>query len=381
MTTHRHHRFGARVWVLLGATLLLAGSGLWAHRCLRREAERAEAPYAGVARAYGKGGPVAVRQALEQTGSPPEQAESVARALARRMKGGSSGSFVVVTSTAGDFHYVAAFRGRRAVIVGRHARGVEAPPVSEKLVRVSGKVRGPVNSSLERAGLPRELVEAYLDVFRWSLDLTADAKEGDSFVAAWTERSCAGRVIGRRLEGAGYGRTAGLRFDGDFLDAKGRSLRRAFLRAPMRYHSISSDYGRLRFKTRLWPLRVHHGTDFAAPMGTPVFCVADGVVERKGWLGEYGYLVSIRHAAGLETYYGHLSRYGSGLRRGAKVRQGSLLGHVGTSGNATGPHLHFELRRDGKAEDFRTAKLPNDRPARTKRPMAFKARWKEVFGG
>ena len=280
MTAKKRRRLPRpRVWVPLSVALVLAGSGLWAHRSLRREAERAEEPTAGMVRAYGTGGPVAVARALEQTGTPPGEAQSVAQALARRMKGAPSGSFVVVTSTAGDFHYVAAFRGRRRVIVGLHARGVKTSPVSERLVRVSGTMRGALNASLEQAGVPREVVEDYLDAFRWSLDLTADAKDGDRFFAAWTERSSEGRVIGRRLEAASYGRVAALRFEGDFLDAKGRSLRRTFLRAPMRYHSISSDYGRLRVKARLWPLRVHHGTDFAAPMGTPVFCVADGVVD------------------------------------------------------------------------------------------------------
>ena len=359
--------------MLLAAAL---AAGLLLHRALRRSAESAEAPYAGTVRYYGKGGGVAIARALEETGSPPAEAASVAGAVSRRLGRGAPGSFVVAASTGGAFQYVAASRGRRRVVVGRGSRGVRTAEVAERLMRVQGVVKGPLPASLERAGVPPGLAQDFLDVFRWSLDLTSDAKDGDRFAAAWTERSSGGETIGRKLEGAAYRDTAGVLFDGEFLDAKSRPLRRAYLRAPMRYHSISSDYGGLRFG---FGIRRHHGTDFAAPMGTPVLAVADGVVLARGWLGEYGYRIVVRHPDGRETLYGHLSRYGLGIRPGGAVRQGRVLGYVGRSGNATGPHLHFELRKDGRTLDFRSAELPGAPKRVTTRPLRFRERWQEVF--
>ncbi|MBI5201054.1 MAG: M23 family metallopeptidase, partial [Elusimicrobia bacterium] len=169
-------------------------------------------------------------------------------------------------------------------------------------------------------------------------------------------------------------------WDGEFFDPKGRSMRREWLKAPVRYRAISSAFGKFRWSPLGKPWRRHKGTDVAAPIGSPIVAVADGEVDFAGAKGQYGNLVEVAHAGERQTYYGHLSRYGPGIRKGAPVAQGQVLGYVGITGNATGPHLHFELRKAGAQEDFQQAKLPSRSAARASRPIKFRARWRELFG-
>jgi murein DD-endopeptidase MepM/ murein hydrolase activator NlpD len=132
-----------------------------------------------------------------------------------------------------------------------------------------------------------------------------------------------------------------------FYDEKGRSLRRAFLRAPLRFSHISSRFGG-RFHPILKRWRSHQGTDYAAAYGTPVRATADGIVTEAGRNGGYGNLVEIRHANGIRTRYGHLSRFALGLHAGQRVAQEQIVGYVGATGLATGPHLHYEFLVNGR---------------------------------
>ncbi|MBI4422619.1 MAG: M23 family metallopeptidase [Elusimicrobia bacterium] len=368
--------------LLLPATAMAAVCG-WLQHVLGARAELADEPYRPTVRFFGRGGPEELRQALVQTGSAPSEAGSVARAAWRRLGEGRA-SFVVVASTTGAFHHVTAYRAKRRVVVGRDARGVRLSETAERLAAAEGKVRGSLLDSLSAAGVPSELAQDFLDMFRWSMDPSDDPKDGDRFRLVWSERVAGQQAYGRKLEAAAYdgaatGRHSGMRWDDEFFDRKGRSLRRRYLRAPMRYLAISSPFGKLRFSRLGWPMRRHRGTDYMAPTGTPIVCVADGTVSFIGAKPSYGNLVRVRHTGGWETCYGHLSRYGPGVRRSGAVRQGQVLGYVGATGNATGPHLHFELRRDGRTEDYRAAELPDAPLRKASRPTRFKARWRELF--
>lgn len=359
--------------------------GLWtAYDRLEPEAESADEPVAALSRGFGRGGPPGIARALVQSGSAPEEAESVAAVVARRLGNRWKGSFVVATAPSG-FHHVTAYSGKKRAVVGRGTRGVKLHPVEERLVRAKGAVKAGLFPSLHAAGVPNELHQDFVDVFRWAADMAGDMQDEDTFTLLWTERNAAGRAVGRRLEAAAFdgekvGRYAAIRWDGEFFDRDGYALRRAFLRSPLRYRAISSGFGGFRFTPLGWPMRRHRGTDFAAPVGTPVISVADGTISHVGALGEYGNLVKVRHTSGRETYYGHLVRYGSGVRPGLTIRQGQVLGYVGTTGNATGPHLHFELRRHGKHEDFREAELPGEPLGLALRPRRFRERWKQLLG-
>lgn len=141
------------------------------------------------------------------------------------------------------------------------------------------------------------------------------------------------------------------RRDGGYYRADGLSLRRAFLRAPLNYRRVSSDFTSRRLHPMFHVVRPHYGVDFAAAYGTPVKAVADGVVLSAGWMRGYGWLLRLRHRDGIVTYSAHLARFGPGIRAGATVRQGQVVGYVGTSGNSTGPHLDFRVEKNGKFVD------------------------------
>jgi len=210
------------------------------------------------------------------------------------------------------------------------------------------------------------------DIFAWQVDFSRDIRSGDSFrVVAERLVSEDGEVrFGRVLAGdmviGGLGYTAYRWTSADgssgFYDAEGRSLRRAFLLAPVQFRRISSRMSSGRLHPILGIVRKHEGIDFAADAGTPVMAAGDGVVARREWSGGYGNLVEIRHANGVVTRYGHLQAFAKGLETGMRLAQGDVIGFVGSTGLATGPHLHYEFRVNGVAREPRDADLGNGDP-------------------
>ncbi len=200
------------------------------------------------------------------------------------------------------------------------------------------------------------------DVFQWQVDFGRDLQPGDRFRVV-VERMISeegdvrlGRVLASDITVSGRALTA-FRFDEGakerFYDADGKSLRRAFLRAPLQFRRVSSRFSRSRRHPVLGIMRRHEGTDYAAAPGTPVRAAGDGTVRRAGWSGGYGRMVEVRHRNGITTRYGHLRGFASGIRAGARVVQGDVVGYVGSSGLASGPHLHYEFRVNGVARDPR----------------------------
>jgi murein DD-endopeptidase MepM/ murein hydrolase activator NlpD len=211
------------------------------------------------------------------------------------------------------------------------------------------------------------------DVYAWQVDFTRDIRPGDRFQVVF-ERLVSedgevrfGRVLAADLTMSGKSLTA-FRFDADgrsaFYDQDGNSLRRAFLRAPVQFRRISSGFARARFHPVLGIMRKHEGTDYAAAPGTPVMAAGDGVVLRAGRAGGYGNLIELRHRNGITTRYGHLRGFARGIRAGARVGQGQTIGYVGSTGLASGPHLHYEFRVNGVAKDSRRVELGNGAPIR-----------------
>jgi murein DD-endopeptidase MepM/ murein hydrolase activator NlpD len=189
------------------------------------------------------------------------------------------------------------------------------------------------------------------------VDFTRDMRPGDR-VEVLIERLQSpegekrlGRILAARVDVAGSPSFAfafeGPNGQGAFYDDKGRSLRRAFLRAPLRFSHISSRFGG-RFHPILRRWRTHEGTDYAAGYGTPVRATADGIVTEAGRNGGYGNLIEIRHANGIRTRYGHLSKFAQGLHVGERVKQEQTIGYVGSTGLSTGPHLHYEFLVNGR---------------------------------
>ncbi len=218
------------------------------------------------------------------------------------------------------------------------------------------------------------------DIYAWQVDFTRDIQTGDRFRVVFDRLISEdgeirfGRVLASDLTMSGKSMTA-FRFEGGdrptFYDADGNSLRRAFLRAPVQFRRISSTFARSRRHPVLGITRRHQGTDYAANPGTPVMAAGDGVVLRAGRAGGYGNLIELRHRNGITTRYGHLRGFARGLRSGARVTQGQTIGYVGSTGLASGPHLHYEFRVNGVAKDPRRVELGNGAPVAERHREAF----------
>ncbi|MEC4675366.1 MAG: peptidoglycan DD-metalloendopeptidase family protein, partial [Nitrospirota bacterium] len=237
----------------------------------------------------------------------------------------------------------------------------------KKILNITGVIEDNLVSAI---GNGRENLMVALelsDIFAWDIDFTTDFRKGDLVKVI---------VEGLYLDGKfrKYGNILSAEFqnngdiyrayrfgdgdDADYFDPEGKSLRKAFLKAPLNYRRISSGFSNGRFHPILKINRPHHGIDYSAPRGTPVSVVGDGTVIFAGYKGQFGKLVIVKHHNGYKTYYGHLSRIGKGIKKGTKVKQGQIIARVGATGLATGPHLHYEMRVNNKPVNPYRIKAP-----------------------
>jgi murein DD-endopeptidase MepM/ murein hydrolase activator NlpD len=236
------------------------------------------------------------------------------------------------------------------------ARLIETEP-DVRVKPVQGRITRSLFQAIEDAGSAPRVVVDFVRIFEFELDFTADTRPGDQFRMLLEKRYAGdelvdyGRILvgqyrtaGRLLTGVGF------EHDGKFAyyDLDGRSLRKMFLKAPLEFTRITSGFTYARPHPILGGTRPHLGIDYAAPTGTPVRAVADGVVLRAGWAGGNGISVTLRHRRGYETMYNHLSRLGKGIRPGVRVSQRQVIGYVGSTGLSTGPHLDYRVRKDGR---------------------------------
>jgi murein DD-endopeptidase MepM/ murein hydrolase activator NlpD len=247
----------------------------------------------------------------------------------------------------------------------------EPVPYEKKIIRLGGEIKDNLVSSVEAAQGDLGLALEISDIFAWDIDFSTDLRNGDGYKVVVEGLYLDGqfRKYGEILsaEFSNNGRTYhayrfAQRGRADYFDENGRSLKKAFLKAPLNFRRISSYFSGRRMHPILKIARPHHGIDYAAPYGTPVSAAGDGTVVFSGRKGQYGKLVGIRHPNGYTTYYGHLSRIPKGMSAGRKVAQGDVIGYVGATGLATGPHLHYEMRVRGRAVNPLTAPLPQGTP-------------------
>ncbi len=237
--------------------------------------------------------------------------------------------------------------------------------LSRRLELVEGVVKDNLYWSMTSIGEGPELVVRFADIFGWDIDFSVETENGDTFRLLVEKLYRGDRFAGYgRIYYAEYsGRRTGHRYavywKGAYYDLEGNSLQKMFLRSPLKVYRITSRFGR-RFHPILRKWRMHHGVDYAAPIGTPVFSVGEGVVKFAGWRGGYGKLIIIRHPKGFETRYGHLSSIA--VKPGQHVNQGQFIGRVGSTGLSTGPHLHFEVRQHGRLLNPLTLKLQPKEP-------------------
>ena len=203
------------------------------------------------------------------------------------------------------------------------------------------------------AGAPAAVAYRMADVLQWDVDFNKDLQPGDTFAAVYEEVRLDQRYHGIGnlravvLENGGR-RLEAYRFGDGCYDADGRPLAKLFLRSPLPYTRITSSFSHRRFHPVLKSYRPHYGVDYGAPVGTPVRATASGVVLLAGWEGGGGRTVKLRHPDGFLTAYLHLSRFAKGVRPGARVAQGDVIGFVGASGLATGPHLDYRVQHRGR---------------------------------
>jgi murein DD-endopeptidase MepM/ murein hydrolase activator NlpD len=253
----------------------------------------------------------------------------------------------------------------------------EEPPMRTEEARIAGLVSSTLHDAVVALGESAQLAVDLADIFAWDIDFSRSVRFGDEFRVLYERRYRTdpdgrddyvgpGRILAARYLGAA-GDHAAVYFEsqrgrGGYYRPDGSSVERNFLMAPVRHSRIASafSHSRLHPILRIW--RPHHGIDYAAPEGTPIWAVADGKVIYRGPAGGFGNLLKIRHEEGYVSYYGHLSRFARGLAEGQRVRQKQVIGYVGHTGLATGPHVCFRMSKDGRFFDPARLRLAGGLP-------------------
>lgn len=256
---------------------------------------------------------------------------------------------------------------------GFKAEVVETP-LTVKIAAAHGVVDSSLYASALAAGLTPEMVMRLAnDIFGWDIDFALDIRRGDEFRVVYEQQFRddeylgPGRILAAEFVNDGRAFRA-VRYDSadgkiaNYFTPEGRSMRRQFLRAPLDFTRISSGFSLARLHPILNTIRAHKGVDYAAPRGTPIWAAGDGRVSFAGVKGGYGKVIIIEHGAGISTLYGHLSGFAKAARQGARVGQGDTIGYVGSTGAATGPHLHYEYRVNGAHKNPRTIPMVNAAP-------------------
>jgi murein DD-endopeptidase MepM/ murein hydrolase activator NlpD len=260
----------------------------------------------------------------------------------------------------------------RTLHVRRTGNGFEAETIAAEIERRPTYATGSVTSSLFHAGLEAGLSDRLImemaEIFGYDIDFGQDLRVGDRFSVIYDElykdgeRLREGSILAAEFVNQGRAVRAVRYVDPNgragYFAPEGQSLHRQFLRNPLDVARITSGFTLARRHPILNTIRAHRGVDYGAPTGTPVKATGDGRVAFRGVKGGYGNLVILRHGASYETLYAHLSRFRNGLVIGSRVRQGEVIGYVGSTGLATAPHLHYEFRINGVHKNPRTVALP-----------------------
>ena len=258
----------------------------------------------------------------------------------------------------------------------RNDTGFSAQQVRHRLVSKYVEAEGRITSSLfeagEAAGISDRAIMNLAGIFAWDVDFVLDIRQGDRFRVIVEELWRDGRRVSEgtilAAEFINQGETfRAIRYtdpqgESSYYSPDGRNMRKAFLRAPVSFSRISSNFNPNRRHPVLNTIRAHKGVDYAAATGTPILAAGDGKVIHRGKKGGYGYTVILQHGGNITTLYAHMSKFNRNVRLGTRVKQGQVIGYVGQSGLASGPHLHYEYRKNGVHLNPRTVKLPDAAP-------------------
>lgn len=256
-------------------------------------------------------------------------------------------------------------------------------PLESKFGYAAVEVRHTLFGSAAEAGLSDALILKMVEIFNFDIDFVRDLKRGDRFALVYEEVWRDGEKLRDGNILAATFINGGKRFevfrheslDGgvDYLSRDGKSRKRAFIRTPLEFSRVSSKFSLARRHPVLGTMRAHRGVDYAAPTGTPIRVTGNGTVAFAGWKGGYGKVVEVQHGKTYRTLYAHMNGFAQGIKVGAKVNQGQVIGFVGTTGMSTGPHLHYEFHVNGQHRDPLSVDLPTAEPLTGAELARFKA--------
>jgi murein DD-endopeptidase MepM/ murein hydrolase activator NlpD len=267
----------------------------------------------------------------------------------------------------------------QALVVERHGDQFtatdQALPLETQVVMKTAEVRHSLFGASDAAGIPDAVAMQLADIFGGDIDFHRDLRKGDRFAVIYESVNHLGRPLrsgrilaaefvndGKTYRAAWFADPDGGQGSGGYYTAEGKNIRKAFLRSPLEFSRITSGFSSARFHPVLQKWRAHKGVDYGAPTGTRVKATGDAVVEYVGVQGGYGKVVILRHQNRYTTLYGHLSGFASGLRKGNRVGQGDVIGFVGATGLASGPHLHYEFRVNDVHQNPLAMALPSAPP-------------------
>jgi murein DD-endopeptidase MepM/ murein hydrolase activator NlpD len=271
---------------------------------------------------------------------------------------------------------------------GSFASAIEAIKLDTHATRAGGTIDGNLYSAMMKAGVPHNVISEFIRIYSWDVDFQREIQPGDSFEIYFDRYEDKGQMVktgpllyaGLTLSGKQHHLflyTAKDDGNADYYDETGQSVRKALLKTPIDGAKLTSGFGSRRHPI-LGYTKMHKGLDFGAARGTPIHAAGDGTVEEAGAKGAYGNYVRIKHNNTFSTAYAHMNGFGKGIRKGVHVRQGDVIGYVGTTGRSTGPHLHYEVLKEAKQVDPHGIKMPTGRQLAGKELASFKAAMADV---
>lgn len=279
-------------------------------------------------------------------------------------------SFMLVTGDDNAFKMLVVTRDLTRYYVaaledGELIAGIIDIEVKTRQKTAYGTIYSSLFASMQSEGMTVPLIVAFTDIFSWNIDFNSETRKGDTYSIIWDEDyTVTGMVVDQHILAAKYeggmaGKNYAFGFEGDFYDKDGKVTKKMFLKSPISFKGvrITSRFNPRRMHPILRIRRPHLGIDYAAPVGTPVETIADGVVTFVGWKGGFGNYIEVKHANSFVTTYGHLKSFN--VKKGEKVKQGKVIGYVGSTGLSTGPHLDFRISEHGKFQDFLKMKNRN----------------------
>lgn len=261
--------------------------------------------------------------------------------------------------------------------------------IEKNYARITGEISSSLYLAAQEAGAFDQQIVDFASIFAYDIDFQREIRPGDKFefvYETFTDERGKQMRTGKMLFAALDGHVLTKQFyrftpedDGitDHFDSDGKAARKFLMRTPVNGARLSSHFGKRRHPISGYT-RMHKGTDFAARTGTPIMAAGHGIIERASRYGGYGKYVRIKHAKGYQTAYAHMSRYGKGIKKGKRVRQGQIIGYVGSTGKSTGPHLHYEVLKNGKHVNAMRLKLPTGRTLEGEVLEAFELKKAEI---